>query len=243
MAVAHRMVTAEAIPERIGFAMKLYAAAWRVSNDEIDRLRVVKTVLDIMHRTAERLGQARSAVEALPLERFRTSVQAGLAYYAEDHAAVFAAPSSPQTPDVQALKADALRKLRRYDEAVRAATTVLHEGKENRTPVLQDARVSALCCRGYCHLERGREDPSHLPLALVDFGAAIQEVTGRAPRSPTGALGHGLRAPAPGAIRGGGRGVRPGAGPGRRQCEGAGCDGGVASVNQVSGMSLSCGVG
>ncbi len=135
--------------------------------------------------------------DAFPEARFRDPVRTALLYYLDDFAAVVATVDAHRAPtdDLLALRADALRKLHRYDEATAVCDRLL--GRVGPAdPEACDARVSALCCRGYCWLERGRADPEYLPKALADLEAALTEAEQAdlplPPRAYTG-LGYALR--------------------------------------------------
>lgn len=188
MSVARLLVEAGPDTGRVSAALGLYAAAWRWAETDADRLRVVKTVMDIFPRFPAVLALARAAVDEDHASPFRTSVAAGLAYYAEDYQGVLALtdPRKKPTDELRALRADALRKLHRYEEAIMACTALLRRAEAvlDRTPLddtARDACISALCCRGYCFLEKGRAQQTSdasdtlLASAIDDLQSAMDQ--------------------------------------------------------------------
>ncbi|MBN1334399.1 MAG: hypothetical protein JXB39_00400 [Deltaproteobacteria bacterium] len=204
MAVAGRLLGPEASEADVLGALRLYRASWRCDATGEQRLRVVKTVLDVLSRFPHAAGLAVTLLGArpdlFPDERFRDAVRTALLYYLDDYGAVVAHVDGHRAPDddLRALRADALRKLRRYEVAIDACTRLLDRAPPAGPADVErlDARISALCCRGYCHLEKGRTDPAWLPQALADLEAALAEAKRAAlpppPRAWTG-LGYVLR--------------------------------------------------
>ncbi len=177
----------------IGPALQLWDAAYRLGPSAEDRLRVVKTVLDIGSRTPSFCRAAALALDGPRsgrlAPRFRALVGAGLLYYQADHGAVVAFVDSQRSaePALVALKADALRKLGRLDDALQLALEVVRrvEGHENAGPEDRDAAVSALCCRGYCYLEKGRAGEDTLGRAIEELERAAEAaVEARVPVQP-----------------------------------------------------------
>jgi hypothetical protein len=161
-------------------ALKLWAMAFDLSATEAGCLRTIKTILAILGRSAAASALAAKLldghVDDFPDRVFRLPVRAGLLYYACDYAGVVALARAERDPlwAVAALAADALRKQSRLDEAIAACDGLLGKRRATRDLADADAQVSALCCRGYCMLEKGREDPAKLDEALADFEAAVR---------------------------------------------------------------------
>ena len=93
------------------------------------------------------------------------------------------------------MRAAALRKFGRFEEALRIASGVVREieGGSAQGPAGLEAHVSALCCRGYCYLEkaRGGEDTLDRAIEALERAAGIAVEAGIPvqPRIFTG-LGH-----------------------------------------------------
>jgi diadenosine tetraphosphate (Ap4A) HIT family hydrolase len=199
MAVAGRLADLPSGPDDAISALKLWYAAWRVGADEVRRLRVIKTVMDIAQRRDRLCAEAAAALDRDAARAFdpgfRLPVQAGLRYYLGDFDAVIALAdgAGAALEAVAALGADARRKLRRYGDAEDRCTALIRaSAADHREASLsrRDALVSALCCRGYCFLERGRTDGALLDRAAEDFHGAVAaaESAGLAvpPRAHTG---------------------------------------------------------
>jgi tetratricopeptide (TPR) repeat protein len=182
MALAGWLLRPEAQTEDVTAALKLYHACWRHSPSSVDRMRVVKTLFDVLSRAPAPRAVAIAVLRdgrAAPEEEFRRSVEAGLLYYQDAFNDVVALVDRLPSPDggLLALRADALRKLRRIDAALDACNRLLSRPILPGEGALQsrDARVAALCCRGYCFLEKGKTEARFLPRALQDFEAAVRD--------------------------------------------------------------------
>lgn len=183
MALAGLLLGPNAYADGVVAAIKLYHASWRLSSSSPDRLRVTKTLFDTVARTPDACGWALTALRSGQGEftqgRFRTSVEAGLLYYQDDFDAVVALVDASPSPraELLALRADALRKLHRHDDAIEACSRVLSRAVSPGEDAIldRDARVSALCCRGYCYLEKGRTEARFLARAIADLEAAARD--------------------------------------------------------------------
>ena len=181
MALAGRLAAGGSAATAVKSALQLWDAAYRCGASGEDRLRVIKTVLDIGSSTPPFRREAALALDGRDAgglaPRFRDPAHAGLLYYLEDYAAVirFVDGLRPPEPSLTALKADALRKLGRLDQALQVATQVIQEveGDQDAGPEEWDAVVSALCCRGYCHLEKGRAGEDTLDEAIEALQRAV----------------------------------------------------------------------
>ncbi len=130
-----------------------------------------------------------------------------------------------------AWKAVALRKLGRLDDALQMASRVIREVEAlekveadgDPGPAALDALVSAHCCTGYCHLEKGRAGEDTLERAIEDLDrAAAVAVAAEIPVQPRISTGLGYVYTAPGAGARGSARVRPGVEGRRGQPEGDG---------------------
>jgi tetratricopeptide (TPR) repeat protein len=182
MDVAGRFLGDASDPGRVPAAVALWLAAHRCAASDMDRLRVLKTVMDIGARSERACAGILAALESGGKRSFdacfRSPVKAGLLYYLKDYAGVIAMADLEPDPlrSVVALKADALRKLGRYEESIGLCGELIHGGitQEASSPADLDALVSALCCRGYCFWELGRTDGNLLQRAEDDLKAAIE---------------------------------------------------------------------
>ena len=174
-------------------ALRLWDAAYRFAASGEDRLRVIKTVLDIGSGERAFCREAASALEdrwARRLDpRFGALARAGLLYYLEDYGAVVAFVDGLRAPEpaLTALKADALRKLGRLDDALQMVGKVIQAVGDHVDwgPEEMDAVVSALCCRGYCLLEKGRAGEETLGEAIEALNrAAVVAVEAGIPVQP-----------------------------------------------------------
>jgi len=174
----------EAIYGDVESALKVWDAAYRFNIDENGKLRVAKTIHDV----AAKYKELREELTVL-LERekryfadahFYGIVLCGLYYFADDFERVLGFIDTQQgdNPSFVAMKADTLRKLKRYDESVKLCSGVIEEYTA-RTPLTLfqvDALVQAFCCRGYSYYENGRQGGQQeelWPAAISDFDRAI----------------------------------------------------------------------
>jgi|GEM_PF-5000069 len=112
---------------------------------------------------------------------FHARAVGGLLYYDRDYPGVinfvdsFKRPTAP----LLALKAEALRKQQKPDQAIKISNRLLKRFSGRTDLSASEARVvvDSLCCRGYCRTEKGKASNNQRTLsrAVADFNLAIRK--------------------------------------------------------------------
>jgi tetratricopeptide (TPR) repeat protein len=181
MALAGKRIGAYSDHDSILAALRLWHAAYRCATIDEGRYRVVKTIMDLADKypaiCADAIDILRRERAAFDAPGFEIQVQAGLLYYQQEHRAVVSLAESAGRDApvwVAALRAEAQRKLGEHREAIATCGELIARcGAPAVSRPQHEALVSALCCRGYCHLELGRSAPSSLPRAVKDLERAL----------------------------------------------------------------------
>ncbi len=181
MALAGRRIGAYSDRDSVLVALRLWHAAYGCATDDEGRYRVVKTIMDLADKypaiCADAIDILRRDRSAFDAPGFEIQAQAGLLYFQQEHEAVvsLAEGAGRDAPVwVAALRAEAQRKLGDHHEAIAACGELITRcAAPGASRPQSEALVSALCCRGYCHLELGRSDPSSLPQAMKDLERSL----------------------------------------------------------------------
>ncbi len=154
-------------------ALMLWSEAYETESSEPLRSGVISNAVKVLHINARSL-----AVDVLQREtgsvnsNFRLRCLANLYYLTKDlaHAIRIIDANFMFDREMLYLKAECLRKQRKYDESIVLATAIINSEQDNGI----FARLQAYLCRGYCVLVLSRKKGAQeLGDALSDFDKAI----------------------------------------------------------------------
>jgi len=163
-------------------SLSIWLAVHELNFSNEQNQRVIRTIMDVASKSKEFCQEALDFLSGEPdfstNPYFYARIMAGLNYYLGNFEATIQLIDSAQRPEPSLLtgKADALRKLRRFEEAITISSAIIEQFASRQTlpPEELDALESALCCRGYCYLEKGRSNASFIQPAITDFEEVVK---------------------------------------------------------------------
>jgi len=160
-------------------AIKIWKAVYELGSEE-DKQRAILTIMNVASQNRPFCEQAIGVFENDPSDYFKIRILAELYYHAgKFQDTINLVDSSGRNgPNILSQKADALRKMRRYNEAIKLSSQIIIDYTDKSPLTAEEARglINALCCRGYCYHEgNGNNGAPHNPQqAIGDFIEAIR---------------------------------------------------------------------